>query len=117
MASALYPLLVTKVTDPFGRTHRSFTYDTSQRLASITDPAGITSSFTYSATEPTFVNPLTTPTAPRISPTRVNSHDTPTTNTRSLTLTDPLGYTDYLYFYQNPAIYPATDPACLVPTA
>ena len=55
-----YPLLITKITDPFGRTSQ-LTYDTSQRLSSITDPVGITSSFTYSATETTFVSQLTTP--------------------------------------------------------
>jgi RHS repeat-associated protein len=110
-----YPLLVTKVTDPFGRTSQ-LTYDTSQRLASITDPAGITSSFTYSGAEPTFVNTLATPYGTSNFSDTVNSHDTPETNTRSLTITDPLGYTDYLYFYQNPAVVPSTDPTCLVPT-
>ena len=31
-------------------------------------------------------------------------------------MTDPLGYTDFLYFYQNPSITPGTDSACIVPT-
>ncbi len=110
-----HPLLVTKVTDPFSRTTQ-LTYDASQRLASITDPAGITSSFTYSSTEPTFVNSLTTPYGTSNFSDTINSHDTPETNTRSLTLTDPLGFTDYLYYYQNPAVIPATDPTCLIPT-
>ncbi|MBZ5532401.1 MAG: peptidase C39, bacteriocin processing [Acidobacteriia bacterium] len=109
-----FPLLVTQITDPFGRTTQ-LTYDTSQRLASITDPAGITSTFTYSATEPTFVNTLTTPYGTTNFSDTANSHDTPETNTRSLTIKDPLGFTDYTYFYQNPAITPSTDNTCIVP--
>lgn len=111
-----FPLLITQVTDPFGRAAQ-FTYDTSARLASITDPAGITSSFAYSTAEPSFVTNLTTPYGTSIFSDAVNPNDTPepTLNTRSLTMTDPLGFTDYIYFYQNPAITPASDPAATVP--
>ena len=111
-----YPLLITKITDPFGRTAQ-FTYDTSERLSSITDPIGITSSFTYSATEPTFVTQLTTPYGNSIFSDAVNPNDVPQTQTtsRSLTLTDPLGYTDYVYFYENASVTPASDPADTVP--
>ena len=35
---------------------------------------------------------------------------------RSLTLTDPLGYTDFLYFYQRRASFPTSDPPSTVPT-
>ncbi len=109
------PLLITQITDPFGRASQ-MTYDTSARLASITDPAGITSSFTYSSTEPTFVNTLTTPYGTSTFSDTPNPHDTAETNTRSLTLTDPLGFTDFLYFYQNPSIVPASDPAATLPS-
>jgi RHS repeat-associated protein len=104
-----YPLLLTLITDPFGRTTQ-LTYDTSQRLASITDPVGITSSFTYSTSEPTFVTTLTTPYGTSTFNDTPNPNDTVETATRSLTLTDPLGYTDFYYFYQNSAVTPATDP-------
>jgi RHS repeat-associated protein len=102
------PLLITQITDPFGRAAQ-MTYDTSGRLASITDPVGITSSFTYSASEPTFVTSLTTPYGTSTFSDTVNPNDTPESNTRSLTLTDPLGFTDYLYYYQNTAVTPATE--------
>jgi RHS repeat-associated protein len=110
-----YPLLITQITDPFGRTTQ-LTYDTSQRLASITDPIGITSSFTYSASDPTFVSSMTTPYGTSNYNETPNPNDTVETNTRSLTMTDPLGYTDFLYFYQNPSIVPATDASAIVPT-
>jgi len=111
-----YPLLITKITDPFGRTAQ-FTYDTSERLSSITDPIGITSSFTYSTTEPTFVTQLTTPYGNSTFSDAVNPNDVPQpeTTSRSLTLTDPLGYTDYVYFYENASVTPASDPADTVP--
>jgi RHS repeat-associated protein len=109
-----YPLLITEITDPFGRTAQ-FTYDTSQRLSSITDPAGITSSFTYSATEPTFVNTLTTPYGTSTFNDTVNPNDPVETNQRSLVSTDPLGYSDYQYFYQSTAAIPDADPSSTVP--
>jgi YD repeat-containing protein len=52
------PLLITKITDPFGRS-AALTYDSGYRLSSITDIIGITSSFTYDANS--LVNSLTTP--------------------------------------------------------
>lgn len=112
-----YPLLITQVTDPFGRTTQ-LTYDTSQRLSTITDPIGITSSFTYSATETTFITQLTTPYGTSNFNDIPNPNDTPEPgyNTRSLTMTDPLGYTDFLYFYQNPSITPSTVPSAQIPS-
>jgi RHS repeat-associated protein len=110
-----YPLLITQITDPFGRTTQ-LTYDTSQRLASITDPVGITSSFTYSTAEPTFITQLTTPYGNSTFSDTPDASDPVVTNTRSLTMTDPLGYTDYLYFYENTSIVPASDPTATVPT-
>jgi YD repeat-containing protein len=105
-----YPLLVTQITDPFSRTSQ-LTYDTSQRLSTITDPIGITSTVTYSATETTFVSTLATPYGTSTFNDIPYPNDTAETNTRSLTLTDPLGYTDFLYFYQNNTLTPAYDPA------
>ncbi len=106
-----HPLLISKITDPFGR-YASFTYDSSARLASITDPAGITSSFTYSTTETTFVTSLTTPYGTSNFDDTINSADHAESNTRALRLIDPLGNTDYLYFYQysqTPPITPHSD--------
>ena len=42
------PLLVTQITDPFGRS-AVLTYDGAGRLSSITEVIGLTSSFTYDA--------------------------------------------------------------------
>ncbi len=110
-----YPLLITQITDPFSRSVQ-FTYDTSQRLASITDPAGITSSFTYSATEPTFVSSMTTPYGTSTFNDGVNASDPVEVNQRSLVSTDPMGNSEYLYFYQSAAVTPDSDPAAKVPT-
>lgn len=51
------PLKITKVTDPFGR-FATFQY-TGGKLTRITDVIGLTSDFTYQATD--FINTLTTP--------------------------------------------------------
>jgi RHS repeat-associated protein len=109
------PLLITQITDPFGRS-ATLTYDTSGRLSSITDAVGITSSFTYSTSEPTFITTLTTPYGNSTFSDTVDPNDTAETNTRSLTMTDPLGYTDYLYFYENPNIVNRLDPTATIPT-
>jgi RHS repeat-associated protein len=109
-----YPLLVTQITDGFSRTTQ-FTYDTSARLASITDPAGITSSYTYSSTEPTFVTSLTTPYGTSSFNDTPNPNDTNLANRRSLTMTDPLGYVDYLYSYNIMPGIPATLPSAQLP--
>jgi len=110
-----YPLLITQVTDPFGRSTQ-LTYDTSQRLISITDPVGITSSFTYSATEPTFVTSLTTPYGTTNFNNIPNPNDPVESLTSSLTITDPLGYTEFVYFYLNPSITPSTVPSAEIPS-
>ena len=115
-----YPLLLTKITDPFGRTAQ-MTYDTSQRLSTITDPVGITSTFTYSATETTFVNSLATPYGTSTFNDTPNPNDFPYSGTtsQSLTLTDPLGYTDYIYYYQAAVAHqvtPPSDPTATIPT-
>lgn len=113
-----YPLLITQITDGFGRAAQ-ITYDTSQRLASITDPAGITSSMTYSSTDPSFVTTLTTPYGTSTYSETNNPNDPPVSGqpaTRTLTMKDPMGYTDYLYFYGSLSLEPGSDPAATVPT-
>ena len=112
-----YPLLISRITDPFGRTTQ-LTYDTSERLSSITDPVGITSTFTYSPTETTFIASLTTPYGTSNFSDGVNPNDVPYTGqvSRSLTLTDPLGNTEYVYFYNNTSVTPASDPPTTVPS-
>jgi RHS repeat-associated protein len=109
------PLLITQITDPFGRTTQ-ITYDTSLRLSTITDALGITTSFTYSTAEPTFIQSMTTPYGTSTFCDTPDTSDPVGTDTRSLTMTDPMGFTDYMYFYQNSSIVPATDPAAIVPT-
>ena len=100
------PLLITKITDAFGRSSQ-LTYDGSGRLSSITDPVGITSTFSYGESgEPTFVTRLTTPYGTSKFSDILNPND-PTTGSlvnRSLAMTDPLGYVDYLHFYQNESV-------------
>lgn len=108
-----HPLLITEITDPFGRSV-TFTYDTSARLSTITDPLGITSTFTYSTTETTFVKQLDTPYGTSTFNDTPNPHDATANNTRSLTLTDPLGNVDFYYFYQGSPT-PSTDPSSLIP--
>ena len=110
-----YPLLITKITDAFSRTTQ-ITYDTSQRLSSITDPVGITSSYTYSTTDLTFVTSLTTPYGTSTFSEALNPNDTPVAGERSLTLTDPLGYTDYIYFYNPNNTLPNTYPSAQIPS-
>jgi RHS repeat-associated protein len=109
-----FPLLITKISDPFSRSTQ-ITYDTSQRLSSITDPVGITSSYTYSSTEPTFITQLTTPYGTSNFTDAVNPNDTVETNTRSLVMKDPLGYSDFLYFYQNPFVSSCLDGGNTIP--
>src|SRR5579872_1368479 len=104
-----FPLLITKITDAFSRTSQ-ITYDSSERLSSITDPIGITSSFTYSTAEPTFVSQMTTPYGTSKFNDTPNPNDPTEPVTRSLTLSDPLGDTNFIYLYQNPSIIPASDP-------
>ena len=114
---ANYPLVITRITDAFGR-YTQLIYDGSQRLVSITDPIGITSQFQYSPTEPSFISTLTTPYGVSLF-----SDSPPTQDTggsgyqRALRLTDPLGYSDFLYhfekstFYNDPGPYPSS--SCL----
>ena len=93
--------LITKITDPFGRS-TTLTYDNIHRLSSITDRIGIKSTFTYGSTvETNFVTNVTTPYGTSTFSDTENPNDTQYALGRSLTLTDPLGHTDFLYLFQN----------------
>jgi RHS repeat-associated protein len=95
------PLLITRITDAFGR-FSQLTYDANQRLSSITDPIGITSEFTYGSTaEPDFITSMRTPYGTSKFSDTPNPHDPMPFFARSLAVTDPLGYVDFLYFYQD----------------
>jgi YD repeat-containing protein len=59
------------------------------------------------------VTSLTTPYGTSRFSDMLNSYDPVQSNTRLLTLTDPLGFTDFLYFYANAPGIPGTEP---VPT-
>jgi RHS repeat-associated protein len=98
------PLLITAIIDPFGRSSK-LTYDTEGRLSSITDPIGITSIFTYgSASEPNFITALTTPYGTSKFSDTLNPNDPQPYFARSLAMTDPLGYVDFLYFQQDQSL-------------
>jgi RHS repeat-associated protein len=112
---ASYPFLITRITDAFGR-YSQLTYDGSQRLASITDPIGITSTVTYSQSVPTFITSLTTPYGVTRFSEATPTGDPQEGNTRALTLTDPLGYTDFFYFYEKANFIHDSDPSNTVPT-
>lgn len=110
-----FPLLITQVTDPFSR-NSQFTYDTSQRLSTVTDPVGITSTYGYSTTQPTFITSLATPYGTTTFNDGVNPNDPVELNQRSLVTTDPLGNSEYIYFYQNLTGMSPSDPAATVPS-
>jgi YD repeat-containing protein len=101
------PLLVTQITDPFGRS-ATLTYDTMGRLSSITDVLGLTSSFTYDASS--LINAMTTPYG-----TTSFAYGDARGNLRFLQATDPLGHPERLEFrHQAPGI-PASDLGSTVP--
>ena len=104
----LQPLLVTQITDPFGRS-ANLTYDSSGRLSSITDTLGLTSSFTYDANS--LVNSLTTPYG-----TTNFAYTAPGTGAppRFVQITDPLGYHEREEWLE-PAPIPDSDPTATVP--
>ena len=93
-------LLVSKITDPFGRA-ASFTYTADGHLGSITDTLGITSSYTYGqGADPDFINTLTTPYGSTTF-TFGDSKATPSLgSTRFLKTTDALGRMSYVEFDQ-----------------
>lgn len=99
--TATNPLLVTRVTDPFGR-YASLNYDASGRLNSISDVLGLTSSFTYDASG--LVNTMTTPYG-----TSGFAYGTSGT-TRTLAITDPMGFNEVIQFVHSAPGMPYSDP-------
>ncbi|KQY62740.1 hypothetical protein ASD52_36420 [Ensifer sp. Root142] len=101
------PLLITKITDPFGR-KATLTYDSYGRLSSLTDIIGLTSSFTYDVNS--LVNGMATPYG-----TTTFAYTAPgTVKPRFVQVTDPLGYKEREEWLE-PAPIPASDPASTVP--
>jgi RHS repeat-associated protein len=105
-----YPLLVTKVTDPFGRIS-TLTYDGSARLLSITDPIGIVSTVAYDGGG--LVNQLTTP----YGVTSYSYGQTTDNLQRWLNITDPLGKVERIEHLRSRLLSMSdTEPAAEVPT-
>lgn len=100
LASA--PLLVTSITDPFGRS-ATMEYDGSGRLWKITDVLGLVSEFGYDAGS--FVNSKTTP----YGTTTFAFSESGTT--RSLEITDPLGFKERVEYRHSAPGVPFSDPA------
>ncbi len=83
--------LISAVKDPFGRVVR-FRYDTQERLVSLTDVAGIATTFAYEAADaPDFITSMTTP----------YGKSTFAKSGTSLLLTDPMGLQEKVSFAFN----------------
>lgn len=92
------PLSVTRITDPFGR-FASLRYTDQGYLSSITDVIGITSSFAYAGGGA--ITSMTTP----YGTTKFTFGQNTTENSRYLTITDPMGFTERVEFrHQAPGI-------------
>ena len=100
------PLLVTGITDPFGRSAQ-LAYDGSGRLSQITDVLGLTSQFHYDASG--FVDSLTTPYG-----TTSFSYGA-SGNQRFVNATDPLGKTERVEYNQGVSSIPFNDPSNTIP--
>jgi RHS repeat-associated protein len=105
--SRVSPLLITKITDPFGR-NAKLAYDGSGRLASITDTIGLTSRFTYDSSS--LVNSLTTPYGVTHFAYGTSSQGGGTDNRRFLNVVDPLGYGEREETFE-PTPVPFSDPS------
>ncbi|HVK55983.1 MAG TPA: cysteine peptidase family C39 domain-containing protein, partial [Burkholderiales bacterium] len=101
-----WPLLVTTITDPFGRSAQ-LQYDNSGRLTAITDVLGLTSQFQYNGSS--LINAMTTP----YGVTRFDFGDNG--NQRYLQATDPLGHTERLEYRQQAPGIADSEPASLIP--
>ncbi len=105
--SASNMLLITQITDPFGRFAQLNYNPTTLQLISITDPIGITSSFTYgSVSDMDFITQLVTPYGTSKFSDTLNPNDPGTGSIidLSLAMTDPLGYVQFVYLYQDQAV-------------
>src|SRR5262249_14401234 len=99
--SGTFPLQVTRIADPFGRSAQ-IAYDDKGRVASITDVVGLVSSFTYDKGD--FVKTLTTPYG--------TSHFSYSENgaNRTLDMRDALGQDEHLEFAHTAPGIGDTDP-------
>ncbi len=105
-----YPLLVTEVTDPFGRSAK-LSYTSDGHLSSITDVSGLTSSYTYDSSF--LVNSLTTPygtTTFTYGSNRIGGYPG-----LYLYVKDPLGFTEAEQFAQSAPGIPQSDPTADLP--
>jgi RHS repeat-associated protein len=110
--SRISPLLITQVTDPFGRS-AELRYDIDGRLISITDVLGLTSQFTYDAAS--LINSLTTPYgATRFTYGKFNSPSAPG-DRRFLTIVDPLGIGEREETFEPTVDVPGSVPFAEVP--
>jgi RHS repeat-associated protein len=100
-ANTNFPLQVTQISDPFGRS-ATLAYNASGQLSSITDVLGLVSSFSYDGSG--LVNALTTPYGTTTFVYGDNG------NSRYLQATDPLGYTERVEFVQGAPNVPFNDP-------
>jgi YD repeat-containing protein len=98
------PLLITKTTDPFGRS-AELTYDGDGRLSSITLVLGLTSTFAYDSSS--LIDAVTTPYGDQICLRRFCRHRRP--DRPFLEITDPLGYREREETFE-PAPIPDSDP-------
>lgn len=99
---AARPLLITSITDPFGRTAR-IAYDSNGRLSTITDVIGIQSVFSYD--NGGLVNTMRTPYG-----TSRFSYGDGSDASRFLEITDPLGYAERIEFRHTSSGLPYSDP-------
>lgn len=104
-AHASDPTLLTKVTDPFGR-FATLGYDAEGRLSSITDAAGMTSTFTYTTGD--FIRAMTTPYG-----TTSFRHEPGNTSAtyRVIEAVDPVGGRERLEFTMSDTSLPGRNPA------
>ncbi|HSO74975.1 MAG TPA: type IV secretion protein Rhs, partial [Blastocatellia bacterium] len=108
---AAKPLLVTRVTDPFGRFAKFEYLQTVWLLQKITDVINLTSQFSYIGFD--FISTMTTPYGPTTF--MMWTHPFDATN-RRLTVTDPVGDTEKIEFKQSASGIADSDPANTVPT-
>ena len=100
------PLLLTRITDPFG-CFALLTYDTTGRLSSIRDVLGLTSSFHYDASS--LIDNMTTPYG------TTSFVATEAGDFRTLEITDPLGFKERVEYRQSAPGIQFADPDSTVP--
>ena len=108
--------VISKVTDPFGRSATFHYNQNSGLLESITDILGITSTFTYGLSDAGTMDFITSMTTPYGTTTFAEgaTHDA-NGNKRWLMATDPLGQQEREEYQDTSAVISASDPAAIVP--